>query len=125
MPFSTKWERHGVTWTFWGVVTGEELLQSNEQIYGDGRFDQMKYQIVDLTGVDRFDVSPEDMFVIASTDKAAARSNPFVRVAVIARDESIRRLSAAYDAMTHDSPWTQRLFETEAEAREWAEGGRL
>ncbi|HVT03068.1 MAG TPA: hypothetical protein VHL58_06780 [Thermoanaerobaculia bacterium] len=109
-----------MTWTFSGVVTGEELLGSNQEIYGDERFDEMTYQIVDLTRVERFDVTQDDMEVMASNDKAAALSNPFVKVAIAARDETIKQLSSYYEAHSSESPWKQQIFDTLSDAQAWA-----
>ncbi len=119
MPYSTRWEARGVVWKFEGRVTGMELLAANHAIYGDPRFDQMAYQIVDLTEVERFDVTEEDMIVIAANDRAAALSRADVKVAIATRNEIVRQLSALYDAASATSPWEQQVFETVADARAW------
>jgi hypothetical protein len=124
MPYSTSWEASGVLWTFYGEVTGDEILRANREIYGDPRFHRLTYQLVDLTGVERFDVTEDDMAMIAVHDRAAARSKPHIRVAVAAADESIKDLSAFYDAVMVGSPWHQRIFDSMSEAREWLDGSR-
>lgn len=113
-----------MTWTFWGVVTGDELLRANREIYGDERFDEIRYQIVNLTRVERFDVTPADMAVMAENDHAAARANPSVKVAVAASDETIRQLSLYYEAQSSDSAWDQQVFDTLSEAESWATRGQ-
>jgi len=120
MPYSIEWERAGVTWVYWGVVTGDELLRSNQEIYGSARFDDMTFQVVDLTRVERFDVTPDDMTVVAASDRAAALTNPNVRVAVAASDETVRRLSGLYAEVSKGSPWEQMVFDTVGEAQAWA-----
>jgi len=112
-----------VTWTFWGIVTGEELLASNREVYGDRRFAEIRHQIVDLLRVERFDVTSDDMIRLAESDHTAALSNPSVRVAVAARNDSIRMLSLYYEAESSDSPWDQQIFDTLSEAHAWATGG--
>jgi len=119
MPYATTWEESGVLWTFRGTVTGDEILRANQEIYRDPRFDRLNYQIVDLTAVERFDVTEDDMALIAINDRAAARSKPSVRVAIAAADEIIKDLSAFYDAVMVGSPWHQRIFDSMSEAREW------
>ena len=119
MPYSTRWEARGVVWKFSGRVTGAELLNANHEIYGDSRFDQMAYQIVDLTEVERFDVTEEDMVVVAANDRAAALSRADVKVAIATRDEIVRQLSSLYEAASATSPWEQKVFETVAAARAW------
>lgn len=123
MPHSTTWDRNGVSWKYWGVVSGEELLESNQEIYGDPRFDEMLYQVVDLSEVERFDVDEEDMMIVAANDKAAARSNPNVRIAIVASDATILQLSRIYGAATA-ATWKQRVFESVAEAQSWARAHR-
>ena len=124
MSYTTAWEEWGVVWTFCGKVTGDEILQANREIYGDPRFDRLKYQIVDLTGVESFNVTEEDMAVIAANDRAAARSRPHVRIAVAAEDEIIKDLSAFYDAAMVGVPWHQQIFDSMREAREWVTAPR-
>ena len=106
-------------WTFRGTVTGDEILKANQEIYRDPRAYRLTYQIVDLTAVERFDVTEDHMALIAVQDRAAARSQPGVRVAVAAADEIIKDLSAFYDAVMVGSPWHQRIFDSIHEAREW------
>lgn len=119
MPYATTWEESGVLWTFRGQVTGDEILRANQEIYRDPRFPGLTYQIVDLTAVERFDVTEDDMALVALHDRAAARSTQSVRVAIAAADEIIKDLSAFYDAVMVGSPWHQRIFDSIGEAREW------
>jgi len=119
MPYATTWEESGVLWTFRGRVTGDEILRANQEVYRDPRFHRLTYQIVDLTAVERFDVTEDDMARIAVNDRVAAHSRPSVRVAVAAEDEIIKDLSAFYDAAMVGSPWHQRIFDSMSEAREW------
>ena len=121
MPYTTEWEDHGVYWRYWGIVSGKELINSNLDIYGDERFDRMKYQIVDLTRVSSFNVTRDDMLKVAAYDRAAALSNPRVKVAVIAQSTAIKSLTTLYDAENIESPWETRLFDTLDQARSWAE----
>lgn len=119
MPYATTWEESGVLWTFRGRVTGDEILKANQEIYHDPRFHRLTYQIVDLTAVERFDVTEDDMATVALQDRLAARSRPGVRVAIAAADEMIKDLSAFYDAVMVGSPWRQRIFDSIGQAREW------
>lgn len=120
MGYATEWEDHGVVWRYWGQVDGEELLHSNMEIYGDERFDALKYQIVDLTRITEFNVTRDDMMTIAAYDKAAAMSNPRIRIAVVTHHTAARTLTRLYETTNTESPWTVRLFEDLNEARRWA-----
>ena len=119
MSYTTEWEPHGVLWRYWDMVNGRELIDSNLEIYGDERFDTMKYQIVDLTKVTAFKVTRDEMLKMAAYDRAAALSNPFVKVAVVAQITAIKSLTALYDAENIKSPWETQLFDTVDQARAW------
>ena len=123
MPHTIIWSSRGVRWVFEGVVSGSELIEANAEVYEDPRFPDIRYQIVDLTNVDEFDVSEADMRTLARNDHNASYLNPSVRVSVAAADEMIRLLSLYYEGESSDSPWDQQVFDTVAEAEEWAQGG--
>lgn len=120
MAYATEWEKHGVLWRYWGIVTGNELIKSNLDIYGDERFDAMKYQIVDLSKVSTFNVTRDEMLKVAAYDRAAALSNPRVRVAVITDLTAIKSLTRLYDAENIKSPWETEIFTDIEDARIWA-----
>jgi hypothetical protein len=109
-----------VTWNFWGVVSGDELVEANQEVYAQEQFRQVRFQIVDLTQVERFDVSPADMRTLARNDHVASRLNPSVRVAVVATDETVRILSLYYEGQISDTTWDQQVFDTKSAAEEWA-----
>ena len=48
MPYRIEWKDRGVRWIYTGVVTGQEALDSNYEIYSDERFDELKYELVDF-----------------------------------------------------------------------------
>lgn len=120
MPYSTTWSPRGVTWTFIGTVTGEELMRANREVWDDARFPDIRYQIVDMTRVEHFDVTADVMLELARRDHIAALTNASIRIAVAAHSDLIRALSLHYEAASSDSPWTQHMFESLAEAEAWA-----
>ncbi len=119
MPYQIIWSERGVEWIYSGVLTGEEIIQSNEAIYGDPRFDDLRYQIVDFTNVVKFEVSEQDMKRMAYYDRVAVRSNPRIRLAVIAPEAVGRSIAETYNQHNKESGWEQRIFETRAEAEAW------
>ena len=122
MSYSITWEEAGVIWRYEGTLSGEELIQSNLDIYGDSRFDQLRHQIVDLRGVTEFEISPQHMRKIAFLDKAAAQSNPHIRIAVITEDPIGQRITEEYASHIGDAHWPVRTFEQYDKAIDWARG---
>jgi hypothetical protein len=106
-------------WKYTGLLTGDELLQSNLEIYGDPRFDGLRYQIVDMLGVEAFDVSTESMEEVTLMDLGASKTNPRLIVAVVATDLQGERLVELYETVTGGAPWETELFVSLEEARAW------
>lgn len=119
MPYSTEWTDKGVQWIYTGIVTGTDMLRSNIEVYGDERFDDMRYQLVNFLNAESFDMTTEEVKEIAYRDKVAARSNPRVNVAVVATNDVIQALTRLYAEYSGSSPWKTELFETVEEAKKW------
>ncbi len=121
MPFTITWTQQGVVWKYSGRLTGSDLLTSNLQIFGDERFDELRYQIVDLSDVEEIDVSEAVMRKVAHLDMAAARTNPRVKVAVISTSDAAAQLNEFYQKYTDGkSPWKNRDFSSFEQAEAWA-----
>lgn len=119
MSYTTEWKENGIRWTYCGVVTAKEVLESNLEIYGDDRFDSLAYELVDLSQAERLELTETQVKKIAYLDKATARSNPDMRVALVSKMELIKELFEMYARYSEESPWEIEIFETVEEAREW------
>ncbi|MGJ8653991.1 MAG: hypothetical protein ACSHX8_12015 [Opitutaceae bacterium] len=116
MPYTIEWNQDGLIWTYTGIITGQELIQSNMDVYGEPRFDEIHYQIVNMLQVTENLVTDADMRKVAYLDMAAARTNPKIRVAVIQADE----LAQGYENHTTENHWPTHSFTDLASAKEWA-----
>lgn len=121
MHYTITWTETGVTWTYTGLLTGNEILKSNDEIYGDPRFDDLRYQIVDMTDATSFEVSEVEMKQMAHLDKAAARTNPNIRLAVVAPSGAAREVADAYANNSNGAVWESKIFESLDEAKTWLE----
>ena len=119
MSYTISWTETGVIWTYTGLLTGSEIIESNDAIYGDARFDDLRYQIVDMSGVDSFQVSELEMRQMAHLDKAAARTNPHIRIAVVAPAGPAREVAEAYAKHSTDAIWKSETFNRMEEAQDW------
>lgn len=120
MPYHIEWTDSWVYWTYSGVVTGEDILQSNFEIYGDERFDKLTCQIVNLLDAESFEVTERYMQKVAHLDAAAAQSNNRIRVAVVARASDAVRLHEIYTKHSRKESWPVELFDTVEAAEAWA-----
>ncbi len=119
MPYNIYWKNKGVRWKFSGAVTSKETLQSNMDIYGDPRFDSLRYQIADFREVERITFNEMDMKKIAYLDQAAAKSNPRIKVAIVSPVETIRAMMEVYAKYSMANPWQTKLFDSIDEAEAW------
>ena len=121
MPYELSWEPSGVVFRFSGVVSDEDLVASNGEVYASPLFQTMKYQIVDFSMIDKLDVSYEIVRRVADSDRRASESNPDVKVAIITSAPFVRGMSNVY-ALSHEAKggtWTTQIFEREEDARGW------
>ncbi|WP_316899088.1 hypothetical protein [Pseudodesulfovibrio indicus] len=119
MAYTITWRAAGVVWTFHGLLTNEDVIQANLDIYGDRRFDDLSYQIVDTTRVERFDASPEAMEEAASMDEAASLHNAHLLVAVVANSAAALEVAQHYESAMKMSPWRIGIFRSMEDAENW------
>ena len=119
MPYEIRWMTDGVLWTFSGVLTGGDAIQANLDIYGDPRFDDLAYQIVDISNVEQFKLESDELETTAAMDEAAALSNPRLIVAVVAPEGEALQVAETYRSAMRPSSWKVEIFPTMAEATAW------
>ena len=119
MTFEAIWEEKGIYWKYSGILTGDDILQSNVSIYGDSRFDKLRYQLLDMLDVESFDVDTEAMEEVTAMDLGASQTNPNLIVAVVATQVQARRLVELYENTTGGAPWETEIFESVEAARAW------
>ena len=119
MPFANKWKDNMIERVATGKVTGEEIIQSSLDMYGDERFDRLRYGLVDFTQAESFEMDNKETKIVAYMDKAAARSNPNLKIAIVAPQDVINKLANAYATFGEVSPWEIEVFDTLDEARQW------
>ena len=126
MPYEISWEPSGVAFHFTGVVSDEDMIASNGQVYASPCFGAMEYQIVDFSMIEKFEVSSATIWTVAESDRKAARTLPDVKVAIITSAPFMRGMSNMY-SLAHSGrggSWTTQIFEREEDARSWALASR-
>lgn len=69
MGFNIKWTNSNPIITYSGVVNYETIINSNNVIIGDARFDDMKYQVFDHSQVDKLVITQKELEMIGVLDK--------------------------------------------------------
>ena len=112
-----EWEPQGVYWKYSGDVSGREIIKSSTAIYGDSRFDTLKYKLVDFLEVDTIDINKDEITLIAHQHRMAERSNPYIKNAIVLRSNN--KLAKEFAAFFIDSTWQVKLFNDLDEANTW------
>ena len=115
MAYTNVWEPGGVTTRFTGFVTAEEYVRSAEDICADARFDELRFVIKDLLGIDGHSVDPEACDPIAAIRYGARFTNPNIYLVLLTTDERLVPFAhPKSDSFLHG------LYETHAFASDFA-----
>lgn len=119
MSYKITWKTKGVIWTFHGTITGQDAIKANQAIYGDPRFDNLRYGIVDLSLAEQFELAGEDVEIVAALDEAATLSNPRLVVAIVATNLESLKFSELYKSAMSKTSWKVEIFPSREDAKDW------
>jgi hypothetical protein len=118
MSCKVTWKDNELLWELSGNISAEEFHQINNDHQGDPRWDELRYLIADFRNVISINLPEEDLTMIQAMDKAAAKSNPYLKIASIANTDETKKIAEFYGM---DTPWKYEVFETVEEGRSWLE----
>ena len=118
MPYKLDWEHDGVYWKYYGNVSGKEIIEASTAIYGDQRFDTLKYKLVDFLDAETIKIDKDEVALIAYQHLAAERSNPYVKNAIVIKP-SDSEIASSFAAFFSDSCWEVQIFQNLDEANNW------
>lgn len=117
MSYQLDWEPRGVLWRYSGDVTGAEIIEASSLIYGDSRFDNLKYKLVDFLDIKSIQVSPDELALVAYQHRAAELSNQYIRTAILMRSDN--KLAEQFAEFFIDSNWEVKAFKERDTANSW------
>ncbi len=118
MPYRLDWEGKGVYWKYYGNVSGKEIIEASTAIYGDQRFDTLKYKLVDFLAVETIKMDEDEVALIAYQHLAAEKCNPYVKSAIVIKPSG-SELANNFAAFFSDSHWEVQIFQDMDEANNW------
>lgn len=95
MPYTLRWEPHGVYKEFSGVITGAELLTSVKEVANDFRFYELHYEVSDYLSAERTEFSQESLNEVRAVRIGSFMSNPRIKVAMVTLDPEIQQRMAS------------------------------
>ena len=118
MPYSLNWEAQGVYKKFTGLVSGEELVRSVNEVANDARFSHAHYEVSDYLDADTSGLSQDALNEVRALRIGSFSRNLYIRVAIVTRDPEIQRRifsTIAARMALHQI----RIFSSLAEANAW------
>ena len=116
--YKLEWESKGAYWKYYGDVSGREIIEASKIIYGDPRFDDLKYKLVDFLDTESIQIGINEITEIAVQHKAAAITNPNIKTAIVIKDSN-KEIALSFASFFKDSSWEVKIFRDLNEARNW------
>lgn len=116
MPYSIHWHDRAVVFAYSKTVTSQDLLLSNQEVYGDERFDRLRWQLVFFDEVEGVEFSPSDIKLIAYMDRGAAISNPNITVAFVGESALLDEVRKIYATHAKTPAWPVTIFQSRESA---------
>lgn len=121
MAHIIKWEKNGLYRQFTGMVSGDEILESNFEIHVHPEFSDIKYIINDFLGVTEYSIKHSHTKAYAESDKIIAETKGKLNIAIVVNQDELLELANGYRQQMIDNKFKCHIFQTVAEARVWAE----
>lgn len=118
MPYKLYWEHDGVYWKYFGNVTGKEIIDASTSVYGDQRFDTLKYKLVDFLDAETIEMNDDEVALVAYQHRSNERSNPYLKNAIVTQLAGIEQANK-FASFFSDSYWEVRVFQNLDEANSW------
>ena len=120
MASNIIWEEKGILIKHSGTVTNKEVMEMNDIMYGDVRFESITYQIADYTKVTNNLITDADAKIIGTLDRTSSVwSSQRMRLAVVTKDEKFVPIVKTYFKEFEGTDWEGRIFETLEMAHNW------
>lgn len=122
MGFDITWQdNNGVTVIMDGDIDARELGHANNRLYADERFEQLKYQIFDMSKA-KVSLTKQNVIEIGALNFASTRWNNSIHVALITPNDDLNELIEKYYLKQMEkSGWVIQVFNIKEEAIAWVE----
>ncbi|WP_281556871.1 hypothetical protein [Thalassomonas sp. RHCl1] len=121
MPYTCTWETRGVYIKFSGVVTLNEVCDSDDAMYEDPRFAEIDYFIWDAGDIISLALSDTQVDITAVRDLRASLQKDSLKCAFIAKEPRLVKQLEQYLEKSRALKicWQMALFNDISRARQW------
>jgi len=117
VPVQLEYREHGVILWHWGVVTGDEVIPANREIYRHVFADAFRFQLIDLAHVTDWRLTAEDMRTLALDDADLTGPHPQV-AAVVATSDYLYGMCRMWNMMAETDSFRTYVVRSVDEALE-------
>lgn len=105
-----------------GTIRASEVSSVNKRLYAArDAILALRYQIVDLTDVQEFDIVADEVRALAMEDTNAARINPDMVTAVVGNEDIAFGLLRMWEMNLDESAFRTSVFRSREEAEAWVQ----
>ena len=121
MPIKARWEQHGAYIRGSGVLPIGEVIGVRKFMLDPPEGMTPKYQIIDLSHVERLDFDQMDQLNIAMGDLKVAEKFPNIKVAFICSNPTVQKKVMDFfkSSWTYETKAAYRMFHELEKARAW------
>lgn len=119
MPHKLIWEEKGLYRCFSGIVSGDEILESNFKLHELPNFADIEYIINDFTHVEGHEIRPVHTKSYATSDIIIATQKGVLYIALVVNQTELLQLAKVYQQLMIDQLFKCEIFETLENARHW------
>mgnify|MGYP000629447507 CR=1 FL=1 len=122
MSYTLNWSQNGVEISFKDEIDYYEIFKAHNEIYGNSKFDDLRYIIINLMKVDNIKISQNQILMITSVDKGASRWNNQIKLSFVIKESetAIKLRVTDYLDNMKDSIWNIKMFNSLKHSLEWS-----
>jgi hypothetical protein len=109
----------GIEFISSGIITGKEIIEANKKIYTPENLLRLKYKIVDRTTCTEYQVTSEEVQIIAEQDKEAAKINSNIIIALVSPTDLQYGVSRMWESFVDEIGFQTGVFRDRMSADAW------
>ncbi len=119
MSLSIEWSGNNIIVKITGTLTFTDIMNASNCVYGDPRFDEMRYQLIDMRELQNFEVSRDDLKIFSAIDSRSCYWNNDLKIAYLTDNQSFVDIINIYRKYMEDTNWEISIFDSMDAALDW------
>ena len=105
-----------------GIVTGSDIMNINYELYAtEDKIVNISYQLCDLTNIEDYSITTEEIKTIAKQDIKASALNQKMIIAVVGKQDVIYGLLRMWQTFSSNASIRSKVFRSVEDAKKWIE----